>query len=270
MKRIWGHVLVSGLAAGAAVALSSACAHDDSTIFIRNVLFPPNAQAGGACTYTGDPSQPELAEGLLDVGVSKLGDDSYQGVFLIGNQMIPRGDPNQVRTETSRVIIQGAIVRLTDAFGGGVPGGSSFTTLGTGAIDPAQGTTPSYSPAFFTIIPPATSSALRQTLALGDSTHVVSFIRAFGQTLGGQHVESNEFQFPITVCNGCLVSFPAAANDPAQKPNPNCLSVSSTTIQAAPCRIGQDQPVDCRICQTNPPTPACGPQSTGPADAGGG
>ena len=45
MKRIWGHLIaVIGVAFGAA-GMNAACAHDDSSIFVRNVILPPTPQA---------------------------------------------------------------------------------------------------------------------------------------------------------------------------------------------------------------------------------
>ena len=52
--------------------------------------------------------------------------------------------------------------------------------------------------------------------------------KAFGMSLGGQDVESGEFQLPARICNGCLVDF-STGNDPTSTPvQPNCLKRSTT------------------------------------------
>ena len=63
--------------------------------------------------------------------------------------------------------------------------------------------------------------------------------------------ESGEFQFPITVCNGCLVSF-SGADDPAT-PGLDCnLPLSQAGggggNSQLPCKVGQDEPVPCQLC----------------------
>jgi hypothetical protein len=75
-------------------------------------------------------------------------------------------------------------------------------------------------------------------------------VRFFGHTLGGESVESNEFGFPVQICNGCLVSFPAAEQS-LSLPTPNCAlaGASGSTATSVPCIIGQDLSVDCSACQ---------------------
>jgi len=75
----------------------------------------------------------------------------------------------------------------------------------------------------------------------------------FGQTLGGQSVESNESQFPVNVCNGCLVYFPPAADDPA-RPGVDCAAAGEDV--PVPCVFGQDEAIDCRLCNE---LPICNP-----------
>ena len=41
------------------------------------------------------------------------------------------------------------------------------------------------------------------------SVEVIARIRVKGETVDGRAVESNEFLFPVTVCNGCSVTYPA-------------------------------------------------------------
>ena len=116
MKRVWGNGL-TGLMLLVGVAAASggtpACVHDDSTIFVSDVLAPQFVTAGMACTFTADPTQPTLGQGTLDTALSP----EYTAEFLVGNQIVPAGNPNQPQTETSFVTIKGAVVRIVDSGG---------------------------------------------------------------------------------------------------------------------------------------------------------
>ena len=52
-------------------------------------------------------------QATLDIGVA----DNYYAVLLVGNQLIPRSDPQNNRAESNRVHINGAIVRVTETDG---------------------------------------------------------------------------------------------------------------------------------------------------------
>jgi hypothetical protein len=246
MKRYWGHIFAGALLLAGSGALIPACVHDDSTIFIRSVLAPPQSSGTAGCMYTADPTQPTLSIGELDVGLASR----YVTVLLVGNQMTPQGDPVQARTETSRVEIQGAIVTVTDANGNQL---SSYTTATSQTVDPASGSSPSYSVMAVIAVDAATiasfagnpnSRALPSQDAVvtpNSQQQIISNIQVFGHTLGGESVQSNVFQFPIELCIGCLVGG-IAGNA--------CASLSMpTTTTTVPCQTGQDQPIDCSLCQ---------------------
>ena len=61
--------------------------------------------------------------GTLDLALR----DSYVASILVGNQLTERGSRNQLRTETSRVRLEGAEVTLEDANGNEL---ATFSTLG--------------------------------------------------------------------------------------------------------------------------------------------
>lgn len=74
----------------------------------------------------------------------------------------------------------------------------------------------------------------------------------------GSAAGSPEFQFPVSVCNGCLVSF-ATGNDVTSSVQPNCLRPAPAGIHV-PCALGQDETVACELCAfarpiCNPLTP---------------
>ncbi len=231
--------------------VASACAHNDASIIVHGVLAPPQPQ-NGACTYTSDPTQPEESTGTLDVGLLA----AYTPEVLVGNQLITRNDNVNLKAETARVTLQGAVVHVDDTSGNEI---NSFTTLSSGFIDPGAGGVPSYGPIALTLIDPKTSAAMAGSLPTLGTKQVIVHFTVFGQTAGGDDIESDEFQFAVNVCNGCLVTFPADSVDPVEQAAnggaPNCdaaQSSSSGGTSVVPCVVGQDQPVDCRLCKGDP------------------
>jgi hypothetical protein len=248
MKRFIGGVL----AAGIVLTVASACVENKGTLFVQGVMAPPIAMAGTGCIF--DPqatSTLQLYQGVLDIAFS----NTYSPVFLMANEMVPRGSTAQLRVETSRVQLQGATVRLTDATGAQI---TAFTALSGGYVRESDGNTPGYGAFAVTVIDPDTvEGVLRPQLTTRySSKRVIAYVKPYGQTLGGLHVEAGEYQWPIEVCNGCLVSFPVDAQDPLQ-PTPNCLNAGTGAASInSPCFFGQDQIIDCRLCPNNP---ACQP-----------
>lgn len=253
MKRILGRVVVVCASALVIGAFAPACVENDQSIFVRSVLAPSTNRQNGACVYTDDPQQAQLFEGTFDVGVR----DNYFAIVLVGNQLIGRGDPSNTRAESNRVHLNGAVVRVTEPNGNQL---AEFTSLATGFADIQQNNNPDYGTMGIVGIDAPTAATLRGLIPNRTTTRQILLnIKAFGKTLGGVDLESGEFQLPLKVCNGCLVSF-AGANDPAQTPNPNCLAATggAGSNTQAPCFAGQDEAVPCQLCQGRP---ACDPRN---------
>lgn len=248
--RLFGQTLTAAMAMGLALMVAPACVDNDQSIYIRQVMAPPLTRTNGVCSYTPDPTQPFLAGGTFDVALA----GGYGITALVGNEMVQRADSNAPRAETNKAHINGAIVRVTDANGGTI---SEFTSPGSGFVDAANGNVASYGLFGFTGIDAPTAAALRSTLPnISDARLIIVNIKVFGETLGGVDLESAEFQFPVSVCNGCLISF-AGADDPLTKDVLDCnlntsaagsSSAGSTQIQA-PCILGQDEIVPCTLCK---------------------
>lgn len=91
------------------------------------------------------------------------------------------------------------------------------------------------------------------------SIKLIARIRIEGETLDGKSVESNEFLFPIEVCNGCRISYPA----PLLQTRGGVLSCPPVTLDAEgnPIERGDDANtcgpsfgteagvIDCQQCQ---------------------
>jgi hypothetical protein len=73
----------------------------------------------------------------------------------------------------------------------------------------------------------------------------IAQVRVFGETLGGLEVESADITYVIRVCEGCLVFFPSESLDMAG----GCNQELDQNAGELPCRFGQDDAVDCRICR---------------------
>jgi len=240
------------LATGVVLTIASACVENKGTLYVQGVMLPPIAMAGAACVFDPQPTAPlQLYQGILDIAFS----NTYVPVLLMANEMVQRGSSVQLRVETSRIQLQGATVRLTDATGAQI---TSFTALSGGFVNASDGNTPGYGAFAITVVDPDTvENVLRpQLMTRYASKRVIAYIKPYGQSLGGLHVEAGEFEWPVEVCNGCLVSFPVDAQDPL-RPTPNCLNAGTGAASVAqPCFFGQDQIIDCRLCPNNP---ACSP-----------
>jgi hypothetical protein len=256
MKRVCGHVLagLTVLAGGASV--TSACVHDDSTIFVFDVLAPQEVSNGEMCVYTSDTTQPYITSGVIDLAFPTNG---YSAVYLVGNQMVPQGNPSTPQNETSYVTIQGAIVRITDSSGNQL---NTYTWPTAATIPPLNGTTPSFTAISATVIDKGTlgSAAVGGVVNQGGGVDLLTYVRFYGQTTGGDRVESGEFEFPVQVCYGCLIGY---AEDDPEFNAPNCANALSTagtgtTSQTlpSPCTPGQDVAIDCSQCLN---LPACNP-----------
>jgi hypothetical protein len=224
------YLLSAGLLALGSLTLVSGCVDNDSSLFVLGVIDTNQS----TCVAKADTTSAMLAAGVMDTEFTK----SYTAALLVGNQLTQQGSTDQVRTETSRISLRGAEVTLTSLNGQTV----------YGFVDPSSGDTPSYAAMFVNIIP-AGIPGLSQTVVLAK-------IRVFGNTLGGKSITSSELDFPITVCQGCLVQYPSSADNPtagstAYMCTDSASTTTSTTTDVEPCVLGQDEPFSCTLCSSS-------------------
>jgi hypothetical protein len=93
------------------------------------------------------------------------------------------------------------------------------------------------------------------------SVEVIARIRVKGETVDGRTVESNEFLFPVTVCNGCSVTYPALFLEqdgrsfdcpPVFEDDLERETLASSFVREDVCSatLGTNGVnVDCRLCQ---------------------
>ncbi len=208
------------LALGVAT-LTPGCADNESQFFVQGVLVP---DAPPSCGVTADQGAALRLGGVMDT----LFTNTYVGALLIGNQLTQRGNRDELKTETSRISIRGAEVKILTAQDQLI---SEFSVPATGFVDQSTGSNAAYGTASVTLVDPATGNTLAGQVTGGRTLTVVVEVRVFGDTLGGSEITSAALTYPITVCSGCLISCPA---DP-----PNSTAV---------CQVGIDENVDCREC----------------------
>ena len=233
-------VLAIGTALIGAGVLPS-CATNDSMMFIIGVY----ARKSGSCTPKPEEESPLFDRGVLDRAFAK----EYRAALLVGNQVTQRGSREQIRTETSRISLKGAEVQLETLQGASLA--DAFTSTATGFVDASTGTDASLAIMYASLIPASVAGSLPEGTLLAK-------VRVFGDTLGGQEVESSELAFPIEVCTGCLVTYPADARDlTADGTDYQCKvasddtdSDSASTDVDLPCNLGIDLPVPCTTCSS--------------------
>lgn len=91
-----------------------------------------------------------------------------------------------------------------------------------------------------------------QVRAVRTEVTINTKLRFRGVTLDGREVETNSFTFPVRVCNGCMVSYPAEAMVPGVGGVPQCVQPGPEDEMGAlvcPAQAGSDGFfVDCRDC----------------------
>jgi hypothetical protein len=239
MKKRLLPMAVLGVLAGAGGLLTGGCADNDSILFIQGVFF---LEAPG-CEIRPEQGALLLAGGgILDVELSPT--RRYVAPLLIGNQITRRGSRDQLRTETSRIALKGAEVHVLS--GGGATELTAFTTLADGFVDPGSGEDAGYGQIVVTLIPAGRDGITMP--APGEFIDTLVAVRVFGETLGGEEVESNEFRFPVTLCAGCLIFGTTDTNGA-------CLAPADDPPEFAGCVLGQDFGIHCSQCAGN--VPAC-------------
>lgn len=258
MKRVLGHCLLGVGVIGVTVVAVPGCQHNDSSLFIQDVIYPTPTTGSTGCTFSADPTGTFLSQGFMDISLTS----TYSPFILAADQMVSQANSSQLQTETSDINIQGATVRVTDTDGNQL---DYFTTYAAATVYASTGATPGYAALRVTMVSPLAAARVSASkgsiLANGGYTEVVTYTKLYGKTLGGTSVESNEFEFPVSICSGCLVDFTgneasacvSSGGVVTKLSTPNCLLAQAGLGTAAsgatvPCAIGQDSPILCAFC----------------------
>ncbi|HEX6766690.1 MAG TPA: hypothetical protein VF103_14450 [Polyangiaceae bacterium] len=225
------------LAVGAAV---SSCEDNDSMLFIEGVLSLPTSD----CVARPDAEAEFLSQGVLDVQFA----EGYVAAIQVGNQLTQQGNREKTRTETSRLRLEGVKGTVYDVGGGG----HGFEAIATGFVHPASGTEPGLAAMFVNLV---STDMLDDLAAAGEGQIVVRF-HIYGTTLGGEDIESGDYDYPIFLCDGCLIDYPVEARDTVntQPGDPyRCGASAEATNDLKICYYGQDQRFPCTACAAYDP-----------------
>lgn len=210
------------LLAAATAFLSASCAEDDSSIFIRGCMIVSRTDCSVQVTLT-----PNLQlEGTIDAAFA----GEYVCTMLVENQLVARGDPTTLKTETSGVELYEAEVQVLSAAGAVL---NEFSVPITGFLDPGMSGEDGAGASEVVMIDAATLQSQGAMVAsTGIQQQVVSSVIAKGRTLGGLEVHTQKFLFPILISNGSSC---------ATTPGMPCVGGTMTT-STADCRLGIDEP----------------------------
>lgn len=205
--------------------LLSGCADNESVLFIAGVMKPEAPD----CEFTPQAGSTMLMRGTVDSALT----ESYQAALLVGNQITRQGSRDQLRTETSRVSIVGAEVHVLDEADNDL---GEFTVPAQGQIVPGSGQEAGYGVVYAELLRPVSDFT---------GQVVIVNVQVYGETLGGEEVESNWYRFPIRVVSGMLIEFPAGVGLGGA-----CDHVE--TSKKSSCFIGQDGLTPCTQCLDRP------------------
>jgi hypothetical protein len=243
LKHVGAALLLAGC--GSSIA-ASGCANDDSSLFIAGCL----EVARDTCTATATATATYVGVASLAGGLGK----PYICAAQVENQLVPTGNPMTLETETGRVNLQTADIKVLDSTGNVYqrttfsPGAAAFTVPIQGFIDVGDGTNPGLGVSFVEFIDSQTALDL-SALAFKKGAQTVQVqVLLHGQSLGGENIHSQlYFLYPITI---------EAGSECVQPPGEPCSG--GTDKPAADCEIGQDESgVDCRLLGASAAT-ACG------------
>jgi hypothetical protein len=249
-------------------AAISGCAENHVSVQIRGLQAPQvNAMNASICSITADPMGAKVLSPVLDVALAY----QYTAFPLIQNNLATGRNLDINRADTRAIQGRYADIQLTNASGQGltlVGAPSSYRIpISSDRIDAANGPIAGYGIVQMPVVGPAQVAALKARLGCDDvanlctrrSETVVVTIRPTFETTGGQVLSGSDppwinvapYSFPLTVCCGCLVSFPPNVDA-------NCdplMGAMASTTNMDYCLLGQDFASSCTRCRGNP---ACG------------
>jgi hypothetical protein len=200
MKHLWKGASALVLFGASVFAATPGCVEAEAPFFIVSAKAP-------TCEAV-TPDSNNLFQGVMDVRYSC----EYYGVLELGNQLVRRGDETKLQVETSRISVNRFDVDILTAGeepvlrADGQPARFSYPT--NGFVDPATASSPGQGLAATLLIDAGTAQVLGEALVDDNPDNNVKLLIArvvgYGRTLGGDDVKTRPWDFPITVCYGCL------------------------------------------------------------------
>ncbi len=219
------------------LAVGAGCMDNWQSFFVRD-----NKRLGEApgCEIPTDPNATGLLGGVLDVSIAY----GYAAFLFTENALIARADPGRGIAESNGIFVRGAYLNFEPdpLCPAAMP---AVETRFSNFIDPQGSATIG-----IWIVPEAIGQAIAGAVAGCGRMNIVVTVEMFGQTQAGIDVITQPFDYPITVCNGCLAYCPIGMACPPPTPyaGTDC-DCGDTTIETGelPCHPGQDDPIDCRL-----------------------
>ncbi|MEM7609120.1 MAG: hypothetical protein AAF411_27540 [Myxococcota bacterium] len=209
------------------------CADDNVSVFIRNNIAPEQDDDG--CTFS--PASNESIEfGRWDVGTTARTAGFYPNGYALSvaaiNQIQRRAttvasEPNGVQITSAEIEIlnlAGDTIGFNPPPGSTTPLPNPFRVPASGYIAPADGIeAPGETAIGFTAIPLEYREQLVNTFAPPRTNTIILSVRLRGRTLGQIDILTDAWEYPVELCDGCLVACSGTPMD-----------------QAFACRPGQD------------------------------
>jgi len=251
-----------------AAALAGGCAEDDGSLVILQ------AQPVGAATQCTTTVDREISRswGTVDMAVAT----NYYVFPLVQNNLsdvlaVKEYRASDSRLNVNRVRLRRAVVkyRTLDQISVSFP--SELKVPLTGTVE-SDGGVLNFG---IEVLTPGMIQDLRNAPeflifgAGGDvrparaSIKLIINVTIEGETFDNRALTTNEFFFPLEVCNGCLVTIPPEAVNPQNPRQPNCLNINvdvtsgQSTIPTPMCPelLGQNETFDCINCALAAPDP---------------
>ena len=242
MKRYTAWLLALALGAGGCVELD----HPQAMTMLAKTFVSTRTQCqvrGGATEFR--------ARGIMDVAVT----NTYYMFPQVENTFPSTEDLTGLGVEDFRLNNNSiTLLGVTVDFDYDVASDLAFEVFfedyqgvfvhGSGTVGPGE-----TSPTIVPVIPWKLGNELAAAPSLqvlgGAGAELVLRVVVHGVLNDHTVVRSNEFWYPLTVCNGCLVYFP---------PNVNPRKLEEAVV--VPCAPGQDDGVDARLCYAYVAAPA--------------
>jgi len=219
----------------ATMTFSSGCAdHQPQVLLIHYNMANTTATSGCAVGGAG-LGVPAQTWGIMDLDLT----DIYRMSPIIENRMLP-----SLSQTTSELLSEAHVATITGVYlSYRHEGLNSLQGMPDEIFQHAPGTLIPGSVGVWDIqaIPSSIGKLLQQASELQERYSTVEFIidvTIEAVLLDGRVVRSNKFSYPVWLCRGCLTY------------NPGVDCASDAADATPPCVIGQDEGVDCRICNS--------------------
>jgi hypothetical protein len=252
--RTIGRVVALGILVGVFLSLAACVVDDGPTgLLIKQDQLIEAGTGPTACTVPATATTMRL-DGVLDVAVLDAAHTSYLLYPLVENLLgslsgLAGTSVSAPVDELNNILLKSLHVKLDAAASAGTSvawasGCSAEFDVSVGTYLLAPGATVGE---IAEIIRPCNAASLAQYLQDQNLTEitVTATVRAKGH-LGSSEIESPPFPFKVTVCSGCLQTYPDATAGQFNFPNmAKCSDLTSNPYTGDPCNPAQDHLVLC-------------------------